>query len=115
MPFWYNWSYQLRHELRGQCGHRACQILRHQFGEHTRAGFPDMSVIELASVLAARAALSTMGEPKESIRRPSLGGKPAAGVLLNGVDSKRRVYSSYRYGRYRPADYNYESILPENQ
>ena len=66
-------------------------------------------------LLVARADVSTMGELKESTRRLSLGGKTAAGVLLNGVDSKRRTYSSYRYGRYRATDYNYESILPENQ
>ncbi|MBS0342715.1 MAG: hypothetical protein JSS56_19545, partial [Proteobacteria bacterium] len=59
--------------------------------------------------------LSTMGELKESMRRLSLGGKTAAGVLLNGIDISRRSYGSYRYGRYRAADYNYESILPENQ
>lgn len=66
-------------------------------------------------LLVARAEVSTVGELKESIRRLSLGGKTAAGVLLNGVDSRRRSYGSYRYGRYRAADYNYESILPENQ
>lgn len=66
-------------------------------------------------LLVARADLSTMGELKEAMRRLSLGGKTAAGVLLNGVDNKRRNIGSYRYGRYRHADYNYESILPENQ
>ena len=66
-------------------------------------------------LLVARADVSTMGELKEALRRLSLGGKTAAGVLLNGVDTKRRAYSSYRYGRYRATDYNYESILPENQ
>ena len=66
-------------------------------------------------LLVARADVSTMGELKEAMRRLSLGGKTAAGVLLNGVDTKRRTYSSYRYGRYRATDYNYESILPENQ
>jgi tyrosine-protein kinase Etk/Wzc len=66
-------------------------------------------------LLVARADLSTMGELKEAMRRLSLGGKTAAGVLLNGMDTKRRSYSSYRYGRYRQLDYNYESLLPENQ
>lgn len=66
-------------------------------------------------LLVARADVSTMGELKEATRRLSLGGKTAAGVLLNGIDTKRRSYSSYRYGRYRATDYNYESILPENQ
>lgn len=66
-------------------------------------------------LLVARADVSTSGELKEAVRRLSLGGKTAAGVLLNGMDTKRRSYSSYRYGRYRAADYNYESILPENQ
>lgn len=64
-------------------------------------------------LMVARADLSTMGELKESMRRLSLGGKTAAGVLLNGVDTKRRTYSTYRYGRYRATDYNYESILNE--
>ena len=64
-------------------------------------------------LMVARADLSTMGELKESMRRLSLGGKTAAGVLLNGVDTRRRSYSSYRYGRYRATDYNYESILNE--
>ena len=66
-------------------------------------------------LLVARADLSAMGGLKEATRRLSLGGKRAAGGLLNGIDSKRRSYGSYRYGRYRQADYNYESILPENQ
>ena len=66
-------------------------------------------------LLVARADLSTMGELREATRRLSLGGKTAAGVLLNGVDAKRRSYSSYKYGRYRQIEYNYESILPEHQ
>ena len=64
-------------------------------------------------LLVARADLSTMGELKEATRRLSLGGKTAAGVLLNGVDSTRRSFGGYR--RYRQINYNYESILPENQ
>jgi len=66
-------------------------------------------------LMIARANLSTMGELKESTRRLSLAGKAAAGVLLNGMDSKRRAYGSYKYGRYRYTSYNYESILPEEQ
>jgi tyrosine-protein kinase Etk/Wzc len=66
-------------------------------------------------LLVARADLSTMSELREATRRLSLGGKTAAGVLLNGVDAKRRSYSSYKHGRYRQIDYNYESILPEHQ
>ncbi|MDM0114284.1 polysaccharide biosynthesis tyrosine autokinase [Variovorax sp. J22R133] len=66
-------------------------------------------------LLIARANLSTMGELKESTRRLSLAGKAAAGVLLNGMDSKRRAYGNYKYGRYRYTSYNYESILPEEQ
>jgi tyrosine-protein kinase Etk/Wzc len=64
-------------------------------------------------LLVARADLSTMGELREATRRLSLGGKTAAGVLLNGIDSKRRSFGGY--GRYRQINYNYESILPENQ
>ena len=64
-------------------------------------------------LLVARADLSTMGELREATRRLSLGGKTAAGVLLNGIDSKRRSFGGY--GRYRHTSYNYESILPENQ
>ncbi len=64
-------------------------------------------------LLVARADLSTMGELREATRRLSLGGKTAAGVLLNGIDTKRRSYGGY--GRYRQTSYNYESILPENQ
>jgi tyrosine-protein kinase Etk/Wzc len=66
-------------------------------------------------LLVARSELSTMGELKEATRRLSLGGKTAAGVLFNGMDTKRRSYGSYKYGRYRLTNYNYESILPENQ
>jgi tyrosine-protein kinase Etk/Wzc len=64
-------------------------------------------------LIVARADLSTMGEVKEAVRRLSLGGKTAAGVLLNGVDTKRRSFGSNRYGHYNSADYSYESILPD--
>ena len=66
-------------------------------------------------LLVARAGVSTMGELRESTRRLSLGGKVASGVLLNGMDVKRRNFSAYKYGRYRYTNYNYESILPEEQ
>ncbi|MDQ7958061.1 MAG: polysaccharide biosynthesis tyrosine autokinase [Rhodocyclaceae bacterium] len=66
-------------------------------------------------LLVARASVSTMGELRESTRRLSLGGKVASGVLLNGMETKRRNFSTYKYGRYRYTNYNYESILPEEQ
>ena len=66
-------------------------------------------------LLVARAGVSTMGELRESTRRLSLGGKVASGVLLNGMDAKRRNFSTYKYGRYRYTNYNYESILPDEQ
>ncbi len=66
-------------------------------------------------LLVARASVSTLGELRESTRRLSLGGKVASGVLLNGMDAKRRNFSTYKYGRYRYTNYNYESILPEEQ
>ncbi|HYP84725.1 polysaccharide biosynthesis tyrosine autokinase [Variovorax sp.] len=65
-------------------------------------------------LMVAKSDMSTMGEIKESMRRLSLGGKTAAGVLLNGVDNRRRSYGN-RMGRYSHADYGYESILPEHQ
>lgn len=66
-------------------------------------------------LLVARADQSTMGELRESTRRLAMGGKAATGVLLNGLNVKRRPYAGYKYGRYRYTNYNYESILPENQ
>jgi len=66
-------------------------------------------------LLVARADQSTMGELKESTRRLSLGGRAATGVLLNAMDVDRRAYSTYKYGRYRYTNYNYESILPDEQ
>jgi tyrosine-protein kinase Etk/Wzc len=66
-------------------------------------------------LLVARADLSTMGELKESVRRLSLTGKVATGVLLNGMDLKRGGYSAPKYGRYRYTSYNYESILPSEE
>jgi tyrosine-protein kinase Etk/Wzc len=66
-------------------------------------------------LLVARADQSTMGELKESTRRLAMGGKAATGVLLNGMDVGRRTYAPYKYGRYRYTNYNYESILPEEQ
>lgn len=66
-------------------------------------------------LLVARSDLSTMGEIKESTRRLSMGGKVATGVLLNAMNIGRRGYSAYKYGRYRHTNYNYESILPEEQ
>jgi len=66
-------------------------------------------------LLIARAGISTMGEVKESTRRLALGGKAAAGLLLNGMDPKRRSYGGSKAGRYRYTQYNYESILPEEQ
>lgn len=66
-------------------------------------------------LLVARVGVTTTGELRESKRRLTLTGKTAAGVLLNGMDSRKRAYQSYRYGRYRYTDYNYESILPEHQ
>jgi tyrosine-protein kinase Etk/Wzc len=56
-----------------------------------------------------------MGELKESTRRLAMGGKAATGVLLNAMDVGRRAYAPYKYGRYRYTNYNYESILPEEQ
>lgn len=66
-------------------------------------------------LLVARSDLSTMGEIKESTRRLSMGGKVATGVLLNAMNIGRRGYTAYKYGRYRHTNYNYESILPEEQ
>lgn len=66
-------------------------------------------------LLVARADESTMGELRESTRRLSLGGKAATGVLLNGMVVGKRNYTAYKYGRYRYTNYNYESILPEEQ
>ena len=66
-------------------------------------------------LIVARANLSTMGELKESTRRLALGGKTATGVLLNAIDIEKRAYTAYKYGRYRYTNYNYESILPEEQ
>jgi tyrosine-protein kinase Etk/Wzc len=66
-------------------------------------------------LLVARANMSSMGELKESTRRLALGGKAATGVLLNAMDADRRAYRGYKYGRYRYTNYNYESILPEEQ
>lgn len=66
-------------------------------------------------LLVARADQSTMGELRESVRRLSLGGRAATGVLLNAMNVDKRAYSAYKYGRYRYTNYNYESILPEEQ
>ncbi|MBT2323195.1 polysaccharide biosynthesis tyrosine autokinase [Variovorax paradoxus] len=66
-------------------------------------------------LLVARADQSTMGELKESTRRLSMSGKAATGVLLNAMDVGRRAFAPYKYGRYRYTNYNYESILPEEQ
>ncbi|MFZ3117090.1 MAG: polysaccharide biosynthesis tyrosine autokinase [Variovorax sp.] len=66
-------------------------------------------------LLVARADQSTMGELKESVRRLSLGGRAATGVLLNAMNVDKRAYSAYKYGRYRYTNYNYESILPDEQ
>ncbi|RZL65572.1 MAG: polysaccharide biosynthesis tyrosine autokinase [Variovorax sp.] len=66
-------------------------------------------------LLVARADQSTMGELKESTRRLAMGGKSATGVLLNAMDLGRRSFGAYKYGRYRHTNYNYESILPEEQ
>jgi len=65
-------------------------------------------------LMVAKTDLSTMGEIRESMRRLSLGGKTAAGVLLNGVDTRRRSYGN-RHAYYTKGDYGYESILPEHQ
>lgn len=64
-------------------------------------------------LLVARAEMSTISELRESTRRLSLSGKAATGVLLNGMNAARRGYRSYKDGRYRYTNYNYESILPE--
>lgn len=66
-------------------------------------------------LLVARADQSTMGELRESTRRLALGGRAATGVLLNAMDVERRAYAPYKYGRYRYTNYNYESILPDEQ
>lgn len=66
-------------------------------------------------LLVARADQSTMGELRESTRRLALGGRAATGVLLNAMDVERRAYTPYKYGRYRYTNYNYESILPDEQ
>ena len=66
-------------------------------------------------LLVARSDLTTMGEIKESTRRMAMSGKSATGVLLNAMNLGRRAYSPYKYGRYRHTNYNYESILPEEQ
>jgi tyrosine-protein kinase Etk/Wzc len=66
-------------------------------------------------LLIARSDLTTMGEIKESTRRLAMSGKSATGVLLNAMNLGRRAYSPYKYGRYRHTNYNYESILPEEQ
>jgi tyrosine-protein kinase Etk/Wzc len=62
-------------------------------------------------LLVARADLSTMGEIKESTRRLLMAGKAATGVLLNAMDLSR----ASRYGRLRYAQYNYQSLLTEEQ
>ncbi|MDM0090385.1 MULTISPECIES: polysaccharide biosynthesis tyrosine autokinase [unclassified Variovorax] len=66
-------------------------------------------------LLVARADQSTMGELRESTRRLALGGRAATGVLLNAMDVERRAYTPYKYGRYRYTNYNYDSILPDEQ
>ena len=66
-------------------------------------------------LLMARADVSTIGEVKESTRRLMLGGKAASGLLINGMDAKRRGIGANKAGRYRYAHYNYESILPDEQ
>ena len=42
-------------------------------------------------------------------------GKAASGVLINGMDTTRRGYGANKAGRYRYTQYNYESILPDEQ
>jgi len=64
-------------------------------------------------LLVARADVSTISELRESTRRLSLSGKAATGVLLNGMNTAKRGYRTYKDGRYRYTNYNYESILPE--
>ena len=66
-------------------------------------------------LIVARAGVSTMGELRESTRRLSMSGKSATGVLLNAVEVKKRNFCSYKYGRYRYTNYNYESIMPDEQ
>ena len=60
-------------------------------------------------LLVARANKSTLGDLQESTRRLSLGGNAATGILLNGLDGKRRGVGAYRYGRYRFRSYNYQN------
>ncbi|MFT4268272.1 MAG: polysaccharide biosynthesis tyrosine autokinase [Xenophilus sp.] len=66
-------------------------------------------------LIVARAGVSTMGELRESTRRLALSGKSATGVLLNAVEVRKGGLGHYKYGRYRYTNYNYESILPEEQ
>jgi tyrosine-protein kinase Etk/Wzc len=65
--------------------------------------------------MVVRSDLSTMGEIQESTRRLGMSGKAATGVLLNAMSLSRRSLSASKYGQYRYAHYNYESILPEEQ
>ena len=64
-------------------------------------------------LLVARANKSTLGDLRESTRRLSLGGNAATGILLNGLDGKRRGVGAYKYGRYRFRNYSYQNSPQE--
>ena len=64
---------------------------------------------------AANTATTSEANLLESEVESLLAGGMFEGVLLNGMDVKRRNFSAYKYGRYRYTNYNYESILPEEQ
>jgi len=64
-------------------------------------------------LLVARANKSTLGELRESTRRLSLGGNAATGILLNGLNGKRRGVGAYKYGRYRFRSYSYQRTPQE--
>ncbi len=64
-------------------------------------------------LLVARANKSTLGDLRESKRRLSLGGNAATGILLNGLDGKRRGLGAYKYGRYRFRNYTYQNTRQE--
>lgn len=64
-------------------------------------------------LLVARSNKSTLGDLRESTRRLSLGGNAATGILLNGLDGKRRGVGAYKQGRYRFRNYNYQSSPQE--
>lgn len=64
-------------------------------------------------LMVARTGTSSLGEVREAQRRLSLSGRAVTGLLVNGMESKRRTYGNYKYGRYSYTNYDYESVMPE--